>query len=225
MVGSASLLDSWVNAITGCMRALRHMSVMPRMLDAEPIARARRPSVTRALNAVLMAEAAAAGTLPSVLPVTAADGVWSEAAASQRAVGKLYVTVVAAENLWPKDRGGSSDPYCKITVAGSMQQTSVVPKELNPVWNQTLEFSFDRGSRCDGGARSWGVAVCACVSVSTVVSIPRCVVVLVTAVACVGCRSDVCVCVDRSQYPSLHCHRRVWHRSTASLQVLDRRSV
>jgi hypothetical protein len=34
----------------------------------------------------------------------------------------------------------SSDPYCEISVQGLTQTSAVIPKQLNPVWNQTFCF-------------------------------------------------------------------------------------
>jgi hypothetical protein len=41
------------------------------------------------------------------------------------------------------DANGKSDPYVKIDVDGhSHQQTAIVPKTLNPEWNETFLFTL-----------------------------------------------------------------------------------
>ena len=55
----------------------------------------------------------------------------------------LTVTVIEARSLAAKDRGGTSDPYVKVLLLPEKkrrQETRVVHKNLNPVWNQSLTF-------------------------------------------------------------------------------------
>ncbi|KAF1350702.1 phosphatidylserine decarboxylase-domain-containing protein [Delphinella strobiligena] len=52
----------------------------------------------------------------------------------------LRVEVIKGRNLAPKDKSGTSDPYLVITIGDSRQATSVVPKTLNPEWNQTFDL-------------------------------------------------------------------------------------
>lgn len=56
----------------------------------------------------------------------------------------LLVTVYCARNLSARDHGQTADPFVKVAVAGcpSVSQTKVMKNTLNPVWNETLEFTL-----------------------------------------------------------------------------------
>lgn len=56
--------------------------------------------------------------------------------------GVLSVTVKRAENLTSTDLGGKADPYVVITMkkTDAKKKTRVVPKNLNPEWDQTFDF-------------------------------------------------------------------------------------
>ncbi|XP_050375915.1 protein QUIRKY [Argentina anserina] len=58
----------------------------------------------------------------------------------QRAVRKLVVEVVDARNLLPKDGQGSSSAYVVADFDGQRKRTATKCKDLNPVWNEPLEF-------------------------------------------------------------------------------------
>ncbi|KAL6043688.1 phosphatidylserine decarboxylase, partial [Balamuthia mandrillaris] len=59
----------------------------------------------------------------------------------------LNVTIKEARNLAAKDRGGTSDPYCIITLGGKNQvKTKYIEKTLNPVWNEKFNFVATRQS-------------------------------------------------------------------------------
>ena len=61
-----------------------------------------------------------------------------------RGQGVLQVTVRRAVNLAGKDRGGtSSDPYVVLKLGGQEQRTRTIKTNLNPVWEERLDF---RGS-------------------------------------------------------------------------------
>lgn len=53
----------------------------------------------------------------------------------------LRFRVVEAKKLPALDYGGTSDPYITITYEGKKRKTSTIFKTLNPVWNETIEFS------------------------------------------------------------------------------------
>uniref|UniRef100_A0A7S2N2U2 C2 domain-containing protein n=1 Tax=Haptolina brevifila TaxID=156173 RepID=A0A7S2N2U2_9EUKA len=55
--------------------------------------------------------------------------------------GRLRIVLVRAENLMASDLNGKSDPYVKFQFGGFEQASSVVHKNLDPVWNETLEFA------------------------------------------------------------------------------------
>ncbi|KAK1426150.1 hypothetical protein QVD17_14819 [Tagetes erecta] len=61
-------------------------------------------------------------------------------------VRKLIVEVVDARNLAPKDGHGKSSPYVIIDYHGQRRKTRVVPRDLNPVWNEVLEFNVGKPS-------------------------------------------------------------------------------
>lgn len=57
-----------------------------------------------------------------------------------RAVRKLIVEVVDARDLLPKDGQGSSSPYVVVDFDGQKKRSSTKYRDLNPVWNEALEF-------------------------------------------------------------------------------------
>ncbi|KAE9602169.1 putative C2 domain, phosphoribosyltransferase [Lupinus albus] len=57
-----------------------------------------------------------------------------------RSVRKVVVEVVDARNLLPKDGQGSSSPYVMAEFDGQRKRTTTRFKDLNPVWNESLEF-------------------------------------------------------------------------------------
>jgi Ca2+-dependent lipid-binding protein len=54
---------------------------------------------------------------------------------------EVHVIVHEAKKLVAADRGGTSDPYCQVKVEKQLFKTEVVKKSLNPVWNETFDFS------------------------------------------------------------------------------------
>ncbi|KAL0535463.1 hypothetical protein IC582_029793 [Cucumis melo] len=57
-----------------------------------------------------------------------------------KTVRKLVVEVADARNLLPKDGQGSSSPYVVADFDGQRKRTATKFRELNPVWNEPLEF-------------------------------------------------------------------------------------
>ncbi|CAI9753882.1 unnamed protein product [Fraxinus pennsylvanica] len=55
-------------------------------------------------------------------------------------VRKLVVEVIEARDLLPKDGQGSSSPYVIVDFNGQKKRTSTVERNLNPVWNEAVEF-------------------------------------------------------------------------------------
>jgi Ca2+-dependent lipid-binding protein len=51
------------------------------------------------------------------------------------------VNVRRANGLIAKDSGGTSDPYCCVTIGKEKQKTQKIMKNLNPQWNEELKFS------------------------------------------------------------------------------------
>ncbi|XVF54262.1 hypothetical protein PTKIN_Ptkin05aG0166300 [Pterospermum kingtungense] len=58
-----------------------------------------------------------------------------------KTVRKLIVEVVDARDLLPKDGQGSSSPYVVADFDGQKMRTSTKYRDLNPVWNEELEFT------------------------------------------------------------------------------------
>ncbi|XP_043698411.1 FT-interacting protein 7 [Telopea speciosissima] len=56
-------------------------------------------------------------------------------------VRKLIVEVVEAHNLQPKDGHGTSSPYVVVDFYGQRKRTQTVHRDLNPTWNDRLEFT------------------------------------------------------------------------------------
>ena len=56
----------------------------------------------------------------------------------------LYVRVVKAKDLPPKDISGSCDPYVEVKLGNYKGLTRHFEKKLNPEWNQVFSFSKDR---------------------------------------------------------------------------------
>ena len=54
---------------------------------------------------------------------------------------EVQVIVHEAKKLIAADRGGTSDPYCQVKVEKQLFKTEIVKKSLNPVWNETFDFS------------------------------------------------------------------------------------
>ncbi|CAK9210321.1 unnamed protein product [Sphagnum troendelagicum] len=55
----------------------------------------------------------------------------------------LFIRVVRARGLAPKDANGSSDPYARITVGRVKAETIIVPHTLNPEWNKVFAIGED----------------------------------------------------------------------------------
>ncbi|BBN13059.1 hypothetical protein MPTK1_6g00440 [Marchantia polymorpha subsp. ruderalis] len=56
----------------------------------------------------------------------------------------LYVRVVKARKLAAKDANGTSDPYVKIAVGDANAKSKIIPKNLDPEWNQVFAFSKEK---------------------------------------------------------------------------------
>ncbi|KAJ4844216.1 hypothetical protein Tsubulata_003085 [Turnera subulata] len=59
---------------------------------------------------------------------------------------KLIVEVVDARNLLPKDGHGTSSPYVVIDFYGQRKRTHTATRDLNPTWNEVLEFNVGKPS-------------------------------------------------------------------------------
>ncbi|XAR64849.1 hypothetical protein NMG60_11008722 [Bertholletia excelsa] len=66
------------------------------------------------------------------------------------AVRKLIVEVIDAHNLQPIDGHGTSSPYVILDYYGQRKKTKTVSRDLNPVWNEVLEFNVGKPSEVFG---------------------------------------------------------------------------
>ena len=56
--------------------------------------------------------------------------------------GRVTVTVIKAEGLLAKDKGGTSDPFAELVMGKQLKKTKVIDKTLNPVWDETFDFEM-----------------------------------------------------------------------------------
>ncbi len=54
----------------------------------------------------------------------------------------MVVTVVKAEGLLAKDKGGTSDPFAELILGKQLKRTKVIDKTLTPSWNETFRFDL-----------------------------------------------------------------------------------
>ncbi|KAB2058659.1 hypothetical protein ES319_A11G248600v1 [Gossypium barbadense] len=59
---------------------------------------------------------------------------------------KLVVEVVDARNLVPKDGHGTSSPYVVVDYYGQRKRTRTVTRDINPTWNEVLQFNVEKPS-------------------------------------------------------------------------------
>ncbi|XP_052199519.1 protein QUIRKY [Diospyros lotus] len=59
---------------------------------------------------------------------------------------KLIVEVIDARELLPKDGHGTSSPYVIVDYYGQRKRTKTVARDLNPTWNELLDFNVGKPS-------------------------------------------------------------------------------
>ena len=60
------------------------------------------------------------------------------------------VSVVKAEGLLAKDKGGTSDPYVELRVGKEVKaKTKIIEKTLNPEWNESFEVDLGQQDTLD----------------------------------------------------------------------------
>ena len=69
--------------------------------------------------------------------------------------GIVFVDVLSGRDMLAMDRAGTSDPYVTLSVGVEVATTSVQRKTLNPVWQETLEFSANNGNELQLDAFDW----------------------------------------------------------------------
>ena len=68
---------------------------------------------------------------------------------SVQTVRKLIIDVVDARDLLPKDGQGSSSPYVVVDFDGQKKRTSTKYRDLNPTWNESIEFEVSDPEHMD----------------------------------------------------------------------------
>ena len=63
-----------------------------------------------------------------------------EASVQDKSPVKLKIKVISASNLQAADSGNTSDPFITIKQGYISVKTKVIPKQLNPVWNEEFQF-------------------------------------------------------------------------------------
>ncbi|PKU69653.1 protein QUIRKY-like [Dendrobium catenatum] len=63
---------------------------------------------------------------------------------------KLFVEVVEARDLLPKDGMGTSSPYVVADFDGQRRRTQTICRNLNPTWNELLEFNVSSSAKITG---------------------------------------------------------------------------
>jgi Ca2+-dependent lipid-binding protein len=53
----------------------------------------------------------------------------------------MHIELLQAVGLKAADSNGQSDPYVVLCFLGKKHKSKVVPKTLNPQWNQSFEFN------------------------------------------------------------------------------------
>ncbi|KAJ9060951.1 phosphatidylserine decarboxylase [Entomophthora muscae] len=54
----------------------------------------------------------------------------------------VRVQILQGRDLAPKDSNGLSDPYIVVRLNNKKLNTKTVSETLNPIWNETLSFTF-----------------------------------------------------------------------------------
>jgi hypothetical protein len=57
-----------------------------------------------------------------------------------QSIAVLQITIRSARDVLAMDRSGTSDPYCIARLGEQVYQTQIVPRTLNPVWEESFEF-------------------------------------------------------------------------------------
>ena len=65
---------------------------------------------------------------------------WVPMAAHMLSHGTLHVQLSHASGLKAADANGKSDPYVKLTLAGTTKQSKTIKKTLDPVWNESFTW-------------------------------------------------------------------------------------
>lgn len=65
----------------------------------------------------------------------------------QQTQNTLTVQLARARGLSAKNKNSTSNPYAIITVGSDKARSSTIDSQLNPTWNETFNFSFDRSFR------------------------------------------------------------------------------
>ncbi len=77
---------------------------------------------------------------PKKMVIPMIDDVDIKSLSNPAPVGVLLVTINGARNLRKADTFGKSDPFVVLTLTEQTFQTKVIPKTLDPTWNESFEI-------------------------------------------------------------------------------------
>ena len=134
------------------MRASRRTFGPPRVLASPPEPQLEPPPTDpRAAACLLRAQlkkfgsgsgsSSLSGSAPTVNP--------ADYTPRMRSRGQLKVHLKRGVGLKSADRNGKSDPYVIVRCGGAEKRSRVVPRTLDPEWDETLEFE---GTACTPSA-------------------------------------------------------------------------
>jgi DNA repair exonuclease SbcCD ATPase subunit len=69
----------------------------------------------------------------------------------------LTVLVRGAKDLRANDVGGTSDPFCSITVGEQSKSSEILKKTLQPQWNQSFSFFLEKAQTIRFAVYDWSV--------------------------------------------------------------------